>query len=484
MPLPANASSGEILFTMGTISRNRRPSDGFRNCDISMNRRPRASFCSILAKLGRGKPSSQWQFTIEHSARGRGNHCFQLQRNRFIRYKWKSELPDGHKPHHLDSHLRWGDRRLMTDPHCGAAHRTWPPERGTMYLSTILPSAAAVRKSALVRAGSRRRMRAGNFRRAIFVASRRNLAKRFLRCFQSDGIRRSQMRCAPRRRRGRAGRADAIGKPGQFLNWLEGQWLIGVLEGRRLMSVFQPIVHTDDPQNIYAYECLLRGRTATGQWIMPDRLFSAARHAGLLEQLDSAARNTAVESAAQHDMTTPVFVNIYPNAIQHFKGFLDNTIAATQATGLSPHHFVFEFVESEEIIDHASFLQTLDYFRQQGFRVALDDVGAGYASLNVLVHVKPDFMKLDMGLIRDVDSDLYKSRVAAKLLELAQELQVKTVVEGIETVGEWEWSREHGADFAQGYLFARPDNPPPPSRFWGTEVPSETLINGLTVGLR
>ena len=63
----------------------------------------------------------------------------------------------------------------------------------------------------------------------------------------------------------------------QFLQWLEGQWLVGVLEARRLMSVFQPIVHTDDPQNIYAYECLLRGRTANGQWIMPDRLFAAAR---------------------------------------------------------------------------------------------------------------------------------------------------------------------------------------------------------------
>ena len=145
---------------------------------------------------------------------------------------------------------------------------------------------------------------------------------------------------------------------------------------------------------------------------------------------------------------------------------------------------MFEFVESEEIIDHSSFLRTLDFFRQQGFRVALDDVGAGYASLNVLVHVKPDFMKLDMGLIRDVDSDLYKSRVAAKLLELAQELQVKTVVEGIETIGEWEWSREHGADYAQGYLFARPDNPPPSSRFWGTDVPTEPLMNGLPVGLR
>ena len=354
-----------------------------------------------------------------------------------------------------------------------------------MYLSTVLPTAAAVLKSALVRAGlSINECEPGVFA-VPFSAHRIDIWRSiFSGVFSPQEL--DTVKCVVLPSGTDAASAELMQSESlaDFLQWLEGQWLVGVLEARRLMSVFQPIVHTDDPQNIYAYECLLRGRTANGQWIMPDRLFSAARNAGLLERLDSAARNTAVQSAAQHDMSTAVFINIYPNAIQHFKGFLDNTIAATQATGLSPHRFVFEFVESEEIIDHASFLQTLDYFRQQGFRVALDDVGAGYASLNVLVHVKPDFMKLDMGLIRDVDSDLYKSRVAAKLLELAQELQVKTVVEGIETVGEWEWSREHGADYAQGYLFARPDNPPPPSRFWGTDVPTETKINGLPVGLR
>jgi EAL domain-containing protein (putative c-di-GMP-specific phosphodiesterase class I) len=82
----------------------------------------------------------------------------------------------------------------------------------------------------------------------------------------------------------------------------------------------------------------------------------------------------------------------------------------------------------------------------------------------LLVRVKPDFMKLDMGLIRDVDRDRYKGHVAAKLLELARELNARTVVEGVETVGEWQWAREHGADFAQGYLFAPPAEKPPRPR--------------------
>jgi hypothetical protein len=65
--------------------------------EAGLNCRPRAGFCSILAKLGRGRPPSQSQFTIEHFARGRGKRCFQFQRNRFIRHKWKSKLPDAKK---------------------------------------------------------------------------------------------------------------------------------------------------------------------------------------------------------------------------------------------------------------------------------------------------------------------------------------------------------------------------------------------------
>jgi EAL domain-containing protein (putative c-di-GMP-specific phosphodiesterase class I) len=387
----------------------------------------------------------------------------------------------------VDCDFRWRSREhaLMTAQNPAVVCRSVPPERGTLYLSTTLSGAAASLHRALVRAGlSATECQPGVF--AVPFSSRKTEIWRnvFSGAFSPAEI--NTVKCVLLPPGSAAAPAELMQSESlaEFLQWLEGQWLIGVLESRRLISVYQPIVHTDDPQNVYAYECLLRGRAAGGQWIMPDRLFAAARNAGLLERLDSAARNIAVESAAQHGVNAPVFVNIYPNAVQNSKKFLENTLAATRATGLSPHRFVFEFVESEEIVDPASFVKTLELFRGQGFRVALDDVGAGYASLNVLVHVKPDFMKLDMGLIRDVDTDLYKSRVAAKLLELAQELNVKTVVEGIETVGEWQWSREHGADFAQGYLFARPDNPPPRSRFWGTDLPNQTTTNGLSVGLR
>ena len=106
----------------------------------------------------------------------------------------------------------------------------------------------------------------------------------------------------------------------------------------------------------------------------------------------------------------------------------------------------------------------MEFYRGAGFRVALDDLGSGYGSLNLLSQLKPDFVKLDMKLIRDVDRDPYKAEITRKLLEMARGLGVATIVEGIETQGEWEWAHENGADYAQGYLFARPASPPPRPR--------------------
>ena len=123
---------------------------------------------------------------------------------------------------------------------------------------------------------------------------------------------------------------------------------------------------------------------------------------------------------------------------------------------------VFEITESERLPAVKHLQRIVQFYREEGFQVALDDVGAGYSSLNVLVQLKPDFVKLDMGLVRDVDRDPAKAIVARKLIETVKELELATIAEGIERVEELEWVRERGADFAQGYFFARPAVPPPP----------------------
>ena len=87
-------------------------------------------------------------------------------------------------------------------------------------------------------------------------------------------------------------------------------------------------------------------------------------------------------------------------------------------------------------------------------------MGSGYSSLNLIHRLRPDFMKLDMDLIRGVDRDPYKATVARKVVELARDLGVHTIAEGVESAGEMAWVRDHGATFAQGWFIAKPASPP------------------------
>ncbi len=253
----------------------------------------------------------------------------------------------------------------------------------------------------------------------------------------------------------------------ELIAWGDAQWLTKILQDQRLMTYFQPIVDIQQPTDVVGYECLLRGTTEDGSIIPPDRLYQAARATGMLYTLDSAARNTAIKSSATQAIQGNIFINFNPTAFNRPEKCFEDTFAYAREQGIEPERIVFEVVESEETEDPRALAVIMNYCRVAGAKVALDDLGAGYNSLNLLTFLQPDYIKLDMQLIRHVHRDPYKGLVAAKLLEMARELEVATVVEGIETPDEWQWMRDHGADYAQGYLFARPAPDPPTSQFDG-----------------
>jgi EAL domain-containing protein (putative c-di-GMP-specific phosphodiesterase class I) len=242
---------------------------------------------------------------------------------------------------------------------------------------------------------------------------------------------------------------------------VEGRWLLDVLREDRISTHFQPIVRASDPGDVFGYECLLRGVSPEGDSISPGRMFSVAGEADLLFQLDRAARLQAIRAADEHDLPGRIFINFNPTSIYDPEYCLKTTVAAIREAGIEPGRVVFEVVESEEIRETADLVKILDYYRDRGFRVALDDLGSGYGSLTLLSRLRPDVVKLDMELVRDVDRDEYRAQVTAPFLESARELGVTTVAEGVERPGEWRWLRDHGADCVSGYLFARPAPTPP-----------------------
>ena len=258
-------------------------------------------------------------------------------------------------------------------------------------------------------------------------------------------------------------------------------WLNEVLRESRLETHFQPIVTCDDPTTVHGYECLLRGRHRDGELIPPNTLFHAARVLDLLFQLDRRARVTAISTAARQAFREQIFINFNPSSIYVPTYCLQSTFEAVAPAGLKPSRIVFEVVESEEVADTEHLLKILTEYRRAGFKVALDDVGAGYNTLNLLTKLRPDYVKFDMALTRNIDTDIYKGRIVSKLLEMTQDLGILTVVEGVETEGEFHWARDHGADFVQGYLFGRPSPEPKAPNCRMTAHQNETVVQQRTI---
>lgn len=243
------------------------------------------------------------------------------------------------------------------------------------------------------------------------------------------------------------------------------EWLAEMLADERVTHWFQPIVRCDDPARIHAHEALLRGVDTDGELVSPGEMLPLARASELLFTLDLISRRSAIRNASAHAIESDLFINFSPAAIYDPAFCLRTTVKEIERAGLDPSRVTFEVVESEQATDKDHLRNILDYYRRAGFKVALDDVGAGYSSLNMLHELRPDVVKLDMEMTRGIDSEDYKGVVVAKLLEIARDLGIATVAEGVETRAELSWLAAHGATFAQGYLIAKPA--PEPRRVIG-----------------
>ncbi|MBW4486828.1 MAG: EAL domain-containing protein [Trichocoleus desertorum ATA4-8-CV12] len=246
----------------------------------------------------------------------------------------------------------------------------------------------------------------------------------------------------------------------RFIKFTQSDWLVEMLAAKRFTSFFQPIVHIKDTSRIYAHEALLRGFDQQNNLIMPGAILELATEAGLLPQVDRLARLSAIAQANQHQISSHIFINFSPTALYDPVSCLRSTVHAIDAAGIAHEQVVFEVIESNHPQDLDHLKSILKYYRDAGFLIALDDLGSGYSSLNLLHQLRPDFLKLDMGLVRDVHQDPYKALITEKILEITQQLNIQTVAEGIECVEELGWLRERGATFAQGYLIAKPSAVP------------------------
>jgi len=240
----------------------------------------------------------------------------------------------------------------------------------------------------------------------------------------------------------------------------EAQWLLDILTQRRMTSHFQPIVHAQRPHQPFAHECLLRWHSEEGQLNSPARLFQTAQQADLIFQLDRAAREIHIRNAKKQDVSSKIFVNFAPTAIYDPNNCLRSTFEIIREVGIDPSQIVFEVVETERINDPDHLKNILATYKEHGFKVALDDLGSGHSTLNMLGALQPDYVKLDMEMIRDVHKDRFKSELVRKIVELSHNFNIEVVAEGIECKEEASWLISQNVDYMQGFYFAKPQAEP------------------------
>lgn len=241
-----------------------------------------------------------------------------------------------------------------------------------------------------------------------------------------------------------------------WLNLAGAYWLRQLIDEQRLLAYFQPIVDVRSLHHVFAYEALLRGKMDEEAIVSAGAIFSTAREADLLGEIDRAARLNAIRAAGKGQLRTALFLNFNPTVIFDPEDALRVTNAAIRDAGLQSSQVVFEVTETDTVSNTLLLNSVLNHYRARGFRIALDDVGAGFSSLNLMHHIKPDFIKLDMDLIHNVDSDPFKGRLVQNLITTAHQLGISTIAEGVETADEVRWLRNRGVDFVQGFYISRP----------------------------
>jgi EAL domain-containing protein (putative c-di-GMP-specific phosphodiesterase class I) len=235
---------------------------------------------------------------------------------------------------------------------------------------------------------------------------------------------------------------------------------VGVLAEAEFWSAYQPIVSLAD-RSVVAHEALLRG-VVDGREVGGGDLFFVAEQAGWLHRLDRIGRESAIAGAGSWLGDDDLFINFNPTSIYRPQVCLASTERVVHETGIDPSQLVFEVVESHAIADRGHLVSILDHYRSLGWRVALDDVGAGWSSLSLLAAVRPEVVKLDKALVQELPDDGARTVLKA-VTDLAHQLGAVVVAEGVETERLAEEVTALGADLGQGWLFGRPVRPDPPA---------------------
>ncbi len=224
-----------------------------------------------------------------------------------------------------------------------------------------------------------------------------------------------------------------------------------IIHGAGIRSVFHPILRLADG--------FVLGHEALSRVFLPNSfdsvegLFAYAESTDLIVAFERVCRATAIRSALTRTHPGLLFLNASARAVLDPEWFSGETAAQLRAAGLRPQDVVVEITERMAVGRHDGFEQALRSLKERGYRVAVDDMGAGHASLQTLASIEPDFLKFDTSLVRDIDKSSIKRSLLESLRMLADKIHARVIAEGVEREGERATLLALGIEYGQGFLF-------------------------------
>ena len=228
-----------------------------------------------------------------------------------------------------------------------------------------------------------------------------------------------------------------------------------IISSNNLRTVFQPIISLQTGE-VIGYEALTRG-PKDSKYINPEILFEEAKTHELLWDLEILCRSNAIKSFSSYNSERLLFVNVDPAVLndEHFiKGFTKEILIEHK---INPLSLIFEITEKTSIDNYKNFNEVIDYYKSQGYKIAIDDVGTGYSGLSTIAKTRPNYIKMDMSLITNVTRDNFKKAIIKSFVEFSNSTNTKIIAEGIEDINDLHTLIEIGVHYGQGYLINRPN---------------------------
>lgn len=233
-----------------------------------------------------------------------------------------------------------------------------------------------------------------------------------------------------------------------------GTELKRIIRDSAVTMVFQPVVDLGT-REVLGFEALARG-PKDSFFEMPRAMFALSRRVGVSVDLDRLCRDTALRDWGRAARAGKVFVNVLPSSLDDPAWRNGGVGALLQAASIEPSDVVIEVSERAADSEIDRFAEVMEKIKNQGFGVALDDVGTGYATLPTLEKVRPHYLKVDVSMVRDIHRNLIKQELLSSLVQIARRIEASVIAEGVECEEEAKALVDAGARYGQGFLFAEP----------------------------